>query len=185
MQTPFRTVVCGIDELAGHREARVTHVLSILDPGWPIPEAFGSFGDHAKLELRFNDAIDPGPGVVLPDRADVDRLLAFGRGLGAGDSLLVHCHAGVSRSSAAMALLVAQAVPDASGQDVFAEIVRIRPQIWPNLRIVELGDAALGRDGELVAGASGVYRAQMERTPGLDAQFRLGGRGREVDAASA
>ena len=185
MQIPFKILVCGIDELAGHCETRVTHVLSILDPGWPIPEAFGSFGAHAKLELRFNDAIEPRPGVALPDSADVDRLLAFGRGLAAGDSLLVHCHAGVSRSSAAMALLVAQAVPDASGRQVFAEILRIRPQIWPNLRIVELGDAALGRGGDLVAGASGVYRAQMERTPGLGEQFRLGGRGREVEAAAA
>ena len=121
--------------------------------------------------------------MVLPVRADVDRLLAFGRGLGAAESLLVHCHAGVSRSSAAMALPLAQAVPDASGAEVFAEVLRIRPQIWPNLRIVELGDAVLGRRGDLVAGASGMYRAQLEWTPGLGEQFRQGERGREVETA--
>ena len=41
---PFRISVCGIEELQGHCETGVSHVLSILDPDWPVPEAFG---DHA------------------------------------------------------------------------------------------------------------------------------------------
>jgi hypothetical protein len=45
MQLPFRITVCGLDELAGRCEARISHVLSILDPEWPVPEAFGTFGD--------------------------------------------------------------------------------------------------------------------------------------------
>ena len=49
---PFKIRVCGIDELAGHCDAGVSHVLSILDPDWPVPEAFRAFGEHAKLELR-------------------------------------------------------------------------------------------------------------------------------------
>ena len=49
---PFRISVCGIEELTGHCETGVSHVLSILDPDWPVPEAFGAFGEHAKLELR-------------------------------------------------------------------------------------------------------------------------------------
>jgi hypothetical protein len=34
--SPFKTSVCGIDELAGHCESCVSHVLSILDPDWPL-----------------------------------------------------------------------------------------------------------------------------------------------------
>ena len=44
---PFRLTVCGLDELGGHCEAQVTHVLSILDPGWPVPLEFGQYGEHA------------------------------------------------------------------------------------------------------------------------------------------
>jgi len=138
MQLPFGITVCGIDELTHHSAARVSHVLSILDPDWPVPEAFGSFGEHDRLEVRFHDVIEESPAAVAPGPAHVERLLAFGRGLTPEAHLLVHCHAGVSRSSAAMALLIAQAMPALGAEAIFAEILRIRPQIWPNLRIVEL-----------------------------------------------
>ena len=187
MQLPFRITVCGLDELAGYCETRVSHVLSILDPEWPVPEVFGSFGEHQKLELRFHDVIEEGPGTVLPDAMHIEQLLAFGRGLGREPAteahLLVHCHAGVSRSSASMALLIAQAMPDRAGEAIFADILQIRPQIWPNLRIVEMGDRALGRNGDLIEAVRAVYRLQISRKPHLVEQFRSGGRAREVKAA--
>src|SRR5271165_7150242 len=187
MELPFRITVCGLDELAGHSDARVSHVLSILDPEWPVPEVFGTFGEHEKLELRFHDVIEECPGTIAPKPVHIEQLLAFGRGLGRqptmGAHLLVHCHAGVSRSSAAMALLIAQAAPDRSGSAIFAEILRIRPQIWPNLRIVEMGDGVLGRNGDLIGAVQGVYRLQMDQKPYLAQEFRTGGRAREVEAA--
>jgi hypothetical protein len=52
---PFKTTVCGIEELHDHSAVGVTHVLSILDPGRPLPDAFGSFREHERLEPWFND----------------------------------------------------------------------------------------------------------------------------------
>ena len=186
---PFRISVCGIEELTGHCETGVSHVLSILDPDWPVPEAFGAFGEHAKLELRFHDVIEEGIAGTLPPREEhVAELLAFGRDLMAEPPpeahLLVHCHAGVSRSTASMALVLAQGLPDAGADRVFAEVLRIRPQAWPNLRIVEMGDALLGRAGALVDAARGVYRRQLEGRPFLAAEMRRHGRGREVEEAA-
>ncbi len=186
--SPFRISVCGIDELDRHCESGVSHVLSILDPDWPVPEAFGAFGEHAKLELRFHDVIDEhNTDVIAPQRVHVAELLAFGRGLSAephaDPHLLVHCHAGVSRSTASMALILAQALPDTSADRIFEEVLRIRPQAWPNLRILELGDAELNRRGELVAAAAGIYRTQLDRRQYLVEQMRSGGRGREIETA--
>ena len=185
VRLPFRITVCGIDELAGHREAGVSHVLSILDPGHPEPSAFGTFGEHVRLELRFNDIIEETPGMLRPSPLHVEQLLGFGRTLPAeADAhLLVHCHAGISRSSASMALLLAQAMPDCPGTEIFAEVLRIRPGIWPNLRILELGDAILDRRGALTTAAAGVYRTQLGRRPELAELYGAGGRGREVAAA--
>ena len=184
---PFRLSVCGLEELEGHCESRVSHVLSILDPDWPVPEAFGAFGEHAKCELRFHDIIEDNPALVAPRREHVVELLAFGRDLlaepRADAHLLVHCHAGVSRSTASMALLLAQAMPEVSGARIFDEILQIRPPAWPNLRILELGDPMLGRNGELVAAVGDVYRRQLARNPDLAGQMQAGGRGREVAAA--
>jgi predicted protein tyrosine phosphatase len=187
---PFGMSVCGLDELVEHSERGVSHVLSILDPAWPSPEVFGSYGEHERLELRFDDVIEETPGMIAPQAEDVARILEFGRRLNAeaaagGANLLVHCHAGVSRSTASMALILAQALPDLPAAKVFAEVFRIRPQAWPNLRIVELGDALLGRGGALVAAVPAIYRAQLKLRPEVAQVMTAAGRGREVAAARA
>jgi predicted protein tyrosine phosphatase len=184
---PFGITVCGIEELASHCETGASHVLSILDPDHPVPQAFGRFGEHEKLELRFHDVIEQDPGMEPPHEEDVVRLLAFGRGLvrepPKDAHLLVHCHAGISRSTAAMALILVQALPDLPGPDVMQEVLRIRPKAWPNLRIIEMGDRLLGRAGEITTAAISVYRLQLEIRPHLAEFMMLGGRGREVSAA--
>jgi predicted protein tyrosine phosphatase len=185
---PFRISVCGIEELASHCEIGVSHVLSILDPDWPVPEAFGTFRKHAKLELRFHDVIEAQTaGTIVPQPEHVADILGFGRRLIAEQEadahLLVHCHAGVSRSTAAVALILAQTLPEVSANRIFGEVLRIRPQAWPNVRILEFGDAMLGRRGELLAAAAGLYRAQLDRGQYVAEQMRSGGRGREIIAA--
>lgn len=179
---PFAITVCGIEELGGYCAVGVSHVLSILDPGWPEPTAFGTYGEHERLELRFNDIIDERAGMILPQRADVERVLAFGRDLMAEPSahLLVHCHAGISRSTASMTLILAQARPDRPAVEALAEVVRIRPQAWPNLRMIEIGDAMLGLGGALVAAAHDRYRAVTMRDPDWGRRMAEVGRGREV-----
>ena len=184
---PFRITVCGLDELANHCETGASHVLSILDPDWPVPEAFGSFGEHEKLELRFHDVIEEDAGMVPPRQDDVARVLTFGRDLmkePRNDAhLLVHCHAGISRSTASMALILAQPLPALSAREVMQEVLRIRPKAWPNLRMIEFGDTMLDRNGEIVAAAVEVYRLQLEIRPHLAEFMTLGRRGREVAAA--
>jgi predicted protein tyrosine phosphatase len=181
---PFRLTICGIPELDAHCAAGVTHVLSILDPDFDDPPAFAAFAPHRRLALRFNDIIEPEPGRLAPTKADVERLLAFGRELAEAPDrhLLIHCHAGVSRSTASAALILAQAWPRPA-HAVFDAITRVRPRAWPNLRILEFGDALLGRDGEIVAAAAGVYRAYLQRDPAFGETMIDSGRGREVRAA--
>jgi len=182
---PFQVTICGIDELGFHWEAGVTHVLSILDPGWPEPAALGAFDAHRRLELRFHDVIEAGPGWIAPERLDVEQLLSFGRDLteARGTHLLVHCHAGVSRSTAAATLILAQARPDRPAEKVLQAVVLQRAQAWPNLRILELGDALLDRRGEIVGAARAHYRRRLEREPWMIEQMIDGGRGREVAEA--
>jgi len=184
---PFQVTICGIDELELHCAAGVTHVLSILDPGWPEPEAFGAFDPHRRLELRFHDVIETEPGCVAPESPDVEQLLSFGRDLteGKGTHLLVHCHAGVSRSTAAATLIVAQARPDRPAEEALQTVLSRRPRAWPNLRILELGDALLERRGEIVGAARAHYRRRLEREPWLIEQMIDGGRGREVVEAGS
>ena len=182
---PFRMTICGIAELDFHSAAGVTHVLSILGPELPEPGAFAAFPPHRRLTLRFHDIIEPNPDQLAPSREDVENLLAFGRELGEpeGNHLLVHCQAGVSRSTAAAALILVQAYPGRPAHEALDAVARIRPRAWPNLRILEFGDTLLGRRGEIVAAAAAIYRRTLDRDPSFEELMIDSGRGREVSAA--
>ena len=180
--------ICGLDELEGHGGRGVTHVLSILDPDWPDPEAFGAYDPHHRTVLRFHDAIEPAPGIVLPEPEHVDTILDFGRSLAGGPAereghLLVHCHMGISRSTAAMAMLLAQGSPGEDEDSLLARLVEIRGQAWPNLRMIEFADERLDRGGRLVAALGRLYRRQLTSGQHLGEVMRRHNRGREVDLA--
>jgi predicted protein tyrosine phosphatase len=180
---PFRVTLCGLDELTNHSAAGVTHVLSILDPGFPLPDAFVSYGGHEHLELRFLDVIeatyDP------PQLEHVEALLTFGRHLIATPDahLLVHCHAGISRSTAALLLILAQAQPERPASELAAMLLSIRSKAWPNLRLLELGEPLLGREGQLTAIAGTIYRHQLAQRDHLAEAMIRNGRGREIALA--
>ena len=129
--------VCGIDELSVHKAGLVTHVLSVLDPDLPEIEAFQNYGAHHRTTLRFHDIIDPQTGMIHPTPEHVGAILRFGSDLASssGDRqdghLLVHCHMGVSRSTAAMLALLAQVDPSEDEDVLFARLRQIRPGAWP------------------------------------------------------
>lgn len=140
-----------------------------MDPGSAAPEVFGSFDAHERLELRFHDIIDPQPDMIAPDDDHVGQLLRFGDAMFAARSpvtLLAHCHAGVSRSSAAVILMLAAAQPGAP-ERALAHALSGAPNAWPNLRMIELGDALIDCNGRLVAAVRGHYAGMLERYPAI------------------
>jgi predicted protein tyrosine phosphatase len=179
--------VCGLDELESHADRGVTHVLSILDPGREDHAALARYGDPHRLTLHFHDEIEPGPGVLLPEREDVEAILLWGRdafGVGGGH-MLIHCHMGISRSTAAMTMLLAQAHPEASEAGIVARVRDIRPIAWPNLRMVEMADALLRRDGRLTAAVASLYAGNLARRPDLAEVMTRLNRVREVELGRA
>jgi predicted protein tyrosine phosphatase len=180
--------VCGIAELDGHTTRGVTDVLTILDPDMPDPPAFAGWPAHRRTLLRFNDEIDPRPGIVLPQAKDIDAILAYGRALAGhqGDKhLLVHCHMGMSRSTAAMAALLAQAEPQTDADAIFERILAIRARTWPNSLMVRMADEALGRKGSMTLAMRKIYGRQLVNFPTFGDSLRSIGRGAEVDMAIA
>lgn len=191
MRQAFTTfTICGLDELESHAGRGVTHVLSILDPDREDHAAFALYGPHARTTLRFHDAIEPEPGVVLPERSDVDAILFWGREAcgrdGAAEGhLLVHCHMGISRSTAAMAMLLAQAEPDVPEGEIAERIRAIRPVAWPNLRMIGFADDILGRAGRLTAAVATLYARSLAERPDLAEVMTRYNRVREVELGRA
>jgi len=181
--------ICGLDELGDHSTRAVTHVLSILDPHWPEPEAFWTYDPHHRIEMHFNDAIEPGPGIELPQAQHVEEILAFGntfqRDLAARREahLLIHFHAGISRSTAAMTALLMQADPEETEERIFERLVAIRPKAWPNSLMIGFADDLLGRGGRLTAALRRHYGRRLMLRPELADVMAGLNRAREVDMA--
>ncbi len=194
--------ICGLDELEGHAARGVTHVLSIIDPDRVEPDVFRRYGAIQRTTLRFHDAIEPGPDVILPTVKDVEAILAWGRlayargAVGRDDGLtdpdatvdshmLVHCHMGISRSTAAMTILLAQAHPDESETSITERVREIRPIAWPNLRMIGFADEILNRSGRLTAAAGGLYARSLAAKPDLAEVMTRLDRVREVELGRA
>jgi predicted protein tyrosine phosphatase len=119
---------------------------------------------------------------VLPQEADAEAILAYGRDMGDDlRHLLIHCHAGISRSTAAMAMILAQAFPHEVEDAIVDRLLRIRPQAWPNSRMIGFADELLGRNGRLTAAVNKVYARRLATRPELADVMRRLEPAREVE----
>lgn len=178
---PYEITICGLTELCEHSQRGVTHVISILDPEYPDPEDFTAYLPHRRVLWRFDDVIHEIEGTVVPGEKEVRAILDLGEDLRNErvDHLLVHCHAGISRSTATAIILMAQ---NAAGREaeVFAELSRIRPRSWPNSRMVRIADDLLGRGGALSDALAAHHRRVAENHPELARAVARFGRAHEV-----
>jgi predicted protein tyrosine phosphatase len=122
-----------------------------------------------------------GPDILLPQRADVEAILTFGHDAAEAGGLLIHCHAGISRSTAATLMILAQAHPDEGEDELADRLLQTRPQAWPNSRMITFADELLDRNGRLMAATMGIYAQQLVRRPELGETMRRLNRGREVE----
>ena len=183
MPMPVLTV-CGVAELAEHSGRSVTHVVTLLDPGSPEPAGLAGFAPHRRHIIHFHDILVPRPGQPGPTEAIVAGLLQLGRDVERRHGhLLVHCHAGVSRSTATMLMLMAQANPDQPADHLFERLVAIRPQAWPNSVMVGFADSQLGRAGALTMALRRHYGRQLTARPEFRDWMTDLGRQSELDMA--
>jgi predicted protein tyrosine phosphatase len=123
------------------------------------------------------------PGFEACTPRHIEQLLAFGeRAHARADShILVHCHAGISRSQAAAAILMCQHAPGRE-QEAFLRLLDLRKHGWPNTRMVEFADQLLERDGALMRGLVAYRKALIATKPHLRDVIRNIGRGHELPA---
>jgi predicted protein tyrosine phosphatase len=119
------------------------------------------------LQLAMHDIAEEREGYVAPSREQVAAILAFGEGTSAHDPLLIHCYAGISRSTAAAYITAAALRPDRDEAALAGELRRLSPSATPNPRIIALADDLLGRDGRMVAAIRAIGRGAeaFEGTP--------------------
>jgi predicted protein tyrosine phosphatase len=110
------------------------------------------------LFLRMHDISEPLDGHVAPDAKHVEDLLGFVRGWDRASPLVIHCWAGISRSTAAAFVSVCALSPERDESDIAWAIRRASPTATPNIRIVRFADTLLDRQGRMVSAIEAIGR---------------------------
>ena len=101
--------------------------------------------------LGVSDIVAAREGFTQPEARHVAEMLAFFRAWDRQAPLLIHCYAGVSRSTAAAYIGACALTPSGQETVLAARLRAASPTATPNLRLVELADTLLGRDGRMAS----------------------------------
>lgn len=154
-----RLHVCSLARL--EEVARATgagSLLTLLSPGGVVAVRPATVPAARHLVLGVSDIAEARDGHTLAADAHVAQMLAFFRAWDRAAPLLIHCYAGVSRSTAAALVGLCALAPHRAEADLTAQLRRASPTATPNARLVALADDALGRAGRLAAAARGIGR---------------------------
>jgi predicted protein tyrosine phosphatase len=138
-------------------ETGARHVVSVLDEQFHVERPRGVAPEN-HLRLRLHDISTPLDGYVLPGEGHVAELLDFVRGWDRRAPLVVHCFAGISRSTASAYVSVCALNPHRDERNIAHALRRASPTATPNIRIVALADRALGRNGRMTAAIEKIGR---------------------------
>lgn len=116
--------------------------------------------DH--LFIGVSDITAPMDGHILPGAEHVERLLTFVRRWDAThlrrDPIVIHCWAGVSRSTAAAFITACALAPGASEASTAARLRAASAKATPNEKLVAAADDILGRGGRMVDAVRAIGR---------------------------
>jgi predicted protein tyrosine phosphatase len=138
---------CDLASLAA--ELRPHRILSIAEPGFRNATPVGIHPDRHH-HLNFDDIVEPMPGYLEPSEHHVARIIQLAGELSDRDRILVHCQAGISRSSAA-ALIILSARNPGHERAIARRLREEGPWFFPNRLMLDLADRLIGRGPVLTA----------------------------------
>ncbi|HXG79036.1 MAG TPA: tyrosine protein phosphatase [Methyloceanibacter sp.] len=141
-------------------DAGVSHLVTLINGETPIPTPPG-IGPDRHLRLAMNDICEPQPGLVLPCETHVFELIDFARAWDRQAPLLIHCWAGISRSTAAAYISLCALNPEGSEHALAWTLRRASPTAYPNRLLVALADEALSRNGRMISAVEEIGRGRI------------------------
>jgi predicted protein tyrosine phosphatase len=130
-------------------ERAPSHLITLLSPAELIDTPAG-FDPKRHLRLGMHDIAVPEAGFVAPDARMVERVLAFAQDWDEQAPMVVHCWAGISRSTASAFVIACERNPHADELKIALSMRRASPSAFPNRRIVALADDILDRRGRML-----------------------------------
>lgn len=142
--------VCSLAALHPTVEATgARHVLTVMaNVGQVVRPTSILEANH--LRISMDDINEPADGFVAPSREHVEQALAFIRQWDRTAPMVIHCYAGISRSTASAFMAACALNPHRDESAIARQIRAASPTAYPNRLIVTLADRILGRSGRMV-----------------------------------
>lgn len=151
---------------AAMAKVRPSHLVSLLAPETMIPTPAG-FAAERHLRVGIDDVTAAAPGITAPQEDHVRDIIAFIEAWPREEPLLVHCHMGISRSTAT-AFTALCMIQGPGHEAAAAKAMRARgPHVQPNRLIVRHADSLLGREGRMVAAIESIGEGIFDDLPEL------------------
>ena len=115
-----------------------------------FPKPDGTKADHTAISFQVNDIAAPIAGQTEPSAGHAARVLAFVDDWDRSAPMLIHCWAGISRSTASMFMALCKLNPERDETDILARMRRLAPHIAPTRLLTAHADDLLGRGGRMV-----------------------------------
>lgn len=146
-----------------HKPAMVVSLLSPYDT-FPV---FDGLGAERHLQVAIHDIAEDIGDWRAPARDDAERLIRFVEPWDRSGPLLIHCWAGISRSTASAFISACVHNPAADEEEIAWAIRNASPTASPNVKLVAHADAVLGRGGRMSKAVAAIGRGQatQEATP--------------------
>lgn len=139
------------------KRVKAKRLVSLVNAGTPV-ERPTSVLEPDHLMLAMHDIVDVLPEMTPPGQAHVENLLEFARSWDRAEPMVVHCFAGISRSTAAAYIIASALVPHRDEVELALQLRHASPSATPNARLVAIADKLLGRDGRMVEAIKGIGR---------------------------
>jgi predicted protein tyrosine phosphatase len=136
---------------------KASHLLTCLQNQILVETPRSILADN-HLRLRIDDISEPMLGHVTPAEAHIGEIIDFATAWGGGGPMVIHCWAGISRSTAAALISLCTLNPDVPEHAIVRRLREASPTASPNALMIRLGDAALGRGGRLVDAVRAIGR---------------------------
>jgi predicted protein tyrosine phosphatase len=153
-----RIHVCSLRNLHPTVEATGASAILTLIKNIGQVERPATVASQHHLALDFSDIVAAREGETLASTAQIETMLGFVRRWDRAAPLVIHCYAGVSRSTAGAFISACLLRPDQSEQHWADHIRAASPTATPNLHLVGLADTLLGRRGRMVAAIEAIGR---------------------------
>lgn len=141
-------------------------VLSLLAAGTEVTRP-ASIAKDNHLHLVMHDIAVAQDGMTMPGEDHVRNLLDFARKWDRANPMVVHCYAGISRSTASAYIIAAALAPKRDEAELAQTLRQLSPSATPNPRLIAVADTLLSRQGRMIEAIEAIGRGAdaFEGTP--------------------